>query len=212
MVAKVKVIDGLIWSGRGNSPWWGVGKNSVDGGQYYVVADLKCQDGKVRTRGYRPDGFSLTEREAAMIATQLYHNGGEPFPDGHIIDPDFPTGIKFKVVGRLIKCIDRHGHPIVSSQAVSRRATKAWLSRDRGESPEHKTGVFAPIEGMTPVTASNTNSALTNLQEAERQIRDKVSEEDWFLAKTAMEHAMGEREIHPAVKKFVKSLLEMEPA
>lgn len=210
MAATLKVVDGLIWSGRGNSPWWGVGKNSVDGGQYYVVADLQCPDGMVRTRGYRPDGFSLTEREAALIATELYRRKGEPFPDGCVIDPKFPTGIKFKIVGRLIKCIDRHGHPVVTSQAVSRRATKAWETRDRGESPEHKTGVFASVVGMD--TPPNVPTAINNLQEAERQIRGKVSEEDWVLAKTAMEHAMGERTIHPAVKKFVASLLEMEPA
>lgn len=207
MAAKLQIIDGLVWSGRGNSPWWGVGKNSVDGGQYYVVADLKCEDGKVRTRGYRPDGFSLTEREAAMIATQLYNNGGEPFPDGHIIDPGFSTGIKFKVTGRLIKCIDRHGHPVVTSRAINRRATKAWTARDRGESQEHKSGNFAPIEGSTPATPQ-----LNHLQEAEQKIRGKVSEDDWVLAKSAIEHATGEREIHPAVRKFVKTLLEMEPA
>lgn len=202
MALKIRFIEGLAYSGRGNSPWWGVAKNGANQDKFYVAADLFCEDGKVRTRSYRPDGFFLNEREAALIATELYKMGGQPFANGHVIDPKYKTGQKFKIDGRFIKAIDKNGHQIRSTKAISRHANVVWGTRNRGESTKTKKG-FAPVEGVV----DKLEESKSRVMDQEKSIKRQISDDDWFLVDRLMKDASGESEINPAVKAFATNLL-----
>lgn len=213
MAPKIKFIDGLAYSGKGNSKWWGVAKNSANGGAFYVAADLICDDNKVRTRSYRPDGFNLTERESAIIATELYRLGGYPFPDGHVIDPQCSTGITFRIEGRFIKAFDKHGMPFVMKGGIQRRGNKLWAPREVESKSPQKKGGFAKLAGTDPfanpgVAPNNPIAPIQqNIEDMASRLKSKLSDDDWRLVELLMKDSMGESEIHPAVKTFAANLL-----